>query len=758
VAEIGKLGQLQPQEWELLQGLADQLEQLLTQADSADLTRLLPSPGTPQRLVFLHELIKTEMEIRCRRSKTVSLDEYLQRYPELGAADRLPAHLIYEEYRVRHRYGDRPALDSYRQRFPQQFEQLQKLEKQDPVATIIDTAIPIPNAIPAIIETRIPNAPTPSPPPPPAKTPEAKPKPVLSSDEGYQLLERIGKGQFGEVYRGLAPGGVVVAIKRIFRSMDDESCQRELKALERIRELRHPFLLQTHKYSAFEDRLVIVMELADGSLQDRFKACRETGLPGIPAEEMVAYFREAAEALDFLHSQKLTHRDIKPQNLLLLQGHAKVADFGIARPQESAIDHTMNIGGTPAYMPPEMWSGDISVHSDQYSLALTWYEMRTGRRIFAGRTPIDIAQQHLTARPDVCGVPEAEQKVLLRALAKKPDQRYPNCKAFVQDLAAAVAPKTPMASAPPSSSRRLATMLLTGAFAVTLSVLLALLAKTLFSTRVDWQPQGWTPLGPEVDKDLQGRTYYQRQSKDINGQKVVMRLIKQEKASDPKTFYIMQDKVWNDLYAEFDKNPEEQARLEAYGRNNPGTVKAEWKKGGWDGSGNDLGVNGQQGQMPVFNVTVTEANFFAKWLGGKLPSRNQWIKAAGGSLDEAMPNADETGAFRGTIHDFGDVRVGSGETARPFPVGTSMRDISRFDCRDMAGNGFEWTRDLQFSSEYHVPLERSKQPDAKVYLMGQTYLNERPLTFKDMEISRPNVEEYLKATPFISFRVVLDQE
>ena len=120
------------------------------------------------------------------------------------------------------------------------------------------------------------------------------------------------------------------------------------------------------------------MELADGSLQDRFKKCREDGLPGIPFDEMVAYFLEAGEAIDFLHSQKLTHRDIKPQNLLLLQGHAKVADFGIARPQENAVDHTMNIGGTPAYMPPEMWSGNISPHSDQYSLALTWYEMRHG--------------------------------------------------------------------------------------------------------------------------------------------------------------------------------------------------------------------------------------------------------------------------------------------------------------------------------------------------------------------------------------------
>src|SRR5262249_16687094 len=151
------------------------------------------------------------------------------------------------------------------------------------------------------------------------------------------------------------------------------------------------------------------------------------GLPGIPANELLRYFAEAAEALDFLHQQKLSHRDIKPQNLLHLKGHAKVADFGIARSQENALDHTLNVGGTPVYMPPEMWNGNISVHSDQYSFALTWYEMRTGRRAFSGTKHLELAQQHVGGKPDLSGVPQAEQKVLLRALAKDPNQRFPTC-------------------------------------------------------------------------------------------------------------------------------------------------------------------------------------------------------------------------------------------------------------------------------------------------------------------------------------------
>src|SRR5205814_8088922 len=131
-------------------------------------------------------------------------------------------------------------------------------------------------------------------------------------------------------------------------------------------------------------------------------------------------------------------------NLLHLKGHAKVADFGIAREQEQAVDHTENVGGTPAYMPPEIWRGDISLHSDQYSFAVTWYEMRTGRRVFPGKNMVELAEQHVKEKPDVSGVPEQEQQVLLRALAKKPEQRFPTCEAFVQALKEATAPKPPV--------------------------------------------------------------------------------------------------------------------------------------------------------------------------------------------------------------------------------------------------------------------------------------------------------------------------
>src|SRR5947209_757457 len=135
----------------------------------------------------------------------------------------------------------------------------------------------------------------------------------LQLAEGYQLIRRIGSGSFAEVFLAKAPGGVDVAIKYILQPIDRPEAKRELQSLELTRQLRHPYLLQTQAYWLKDERVYVVMELADGSLRERLKHCKEAGLNSIPLGELMTYFREAAEALDFLHQnpvQRVVHREI----------------------------------------------------------------------------------------------------------------------------------------------------------------------------------------------------------------------------------------------------------------------------------------------------------------------------------------------------------------------------------------------------------------------------------------------------------------
>jgi hypothetical protein len=112
---------------------------------------------------------------------------------------------------------------------------------------------------------------------------------------GYVLKERIGVGGYGEVWSAEAPGGLSKAIKFVYGHFDEERAARELKALNRIKEVRHPFLLSLERIEIVDGQLIIVTELADMSLKDRFQQARKEGLDQIPREELLGYLRDAAD-------------------------------------------------------------------------------------------------------------------------------------------------------------------------------------------------------------------------------------------------------------------------------------------------------------------------------------------------------------------------------------------------------------------------------------------------------------------------------
>src|SRR5438874_4171544 len=206
---------------------------------------------------------------------------------------------------------------------------------------------------------------------------------------GYKLIERLGGGGFGEVWKCEAPGGLLKAIKFVYgdlqtASPDGQRAEQELKALSRVKTVRHPYILSLERYDIIDGQLLIVMELADRNLWDRYKECRGQGLSGIPREELLGYMEESAEALDMMNVQyQLQHLDIKPQNVFLVHNHVKVADFGLVKDLEGS-QASITGGITPVYAAPETFDGKVSRFSDQYSFAIVYQEMLTGVRPFSG--------------------------------------------------------------------------------------------------------------------------------------------------------------------------------------------------------------------------------------------------------------------------------------------------------------------------------------------------------------------------------------
>ncbi|MFO0881475.1 MAG: protein kinase [Gemmataceae bacterium] len=261
---------------------------------------------------------------------------------------------------------------------------------------------------------------------------------------GYRLIEMIGQGGFGEVWKCEAPGGLYKAIKfvRGCEAVGSPASQ-ERAALERMKKLRHPFLLSLERVDVIGDDLIVVMELADQSLHELYLSFRDRGMDGIPREELLAYLLEAAEALDWMHTDHdLQHLDVKPHNLFLITKHIKVADFGLVHQlsPENNLQNGRRGGVTPLYSAPEMLRGSISRHTDQYSLAVVYQQLLTGTVPFWNESIYDLMMQHLSAEPDLAALSEGDRGVVARALAKVPEHRFPSCLDFLRALKEVPAP------------------------------------------------------------------------------------------------------------------------------------------------------------------------------------------------------------------------------------------------------------------------------------------------------------------------------
>lgn len=290
---------------------------------------------------------------------------------------------------------------------------------------------------------------------------------------GYRIAKFLGRGGFGEVWRAVGPGGTEVALKSI--ALDRKQGMKEFKSLRLVKRIHHPNLVPilafwlvdnegnpldddnidllgsnlvdsmrgvsastgtaTMQFNAAKaEQLVIAMGLGEKNLLDLLKEYQGQGLTGIPLEELLDYMEGSARAIDFLNTARhdlgkgqpvaIQHCDIKPQNIMLVGDAVQVCDFGLAR---SLTDvRSTSVAGSIAYGAPELfWENKPTHATDQYSLAITYYELRTGHLPFGpDMAAIEVMQAHRDGKLDLHHLNDAERAVIKRATDPTPSGRF----------------------------------------------------------------------------------------------------------------------------------------------------------------------------------------------------------------------------------------------------------------------------------------------------------------------------------------------
>ena len=257
----------------------------------------------------------------------------------------------------------------------------------------------------------------------------------------YELLEELGSGNMGVVYRARDPvmdRTVAVKVIRLGFSLDEEKRALFLERFQReariAGKLGHPHIIAVHDFGA-GDEPYIVMEYFPGeslsSLADRGP---------LPADEVELIARQLANALAYAHERGVVHRDVKPANVLYQGGCVKLLDFGIAKLESSELTATGEFMGTPSFMAPEIFSDGVAdARSDLFSLGVVIYQLLTGRKAFEGgsvsrtiyRVLHDEPAPPSSLRP---GIPPGWDRVLRKLLAKARDARYQTAGELVEDL------------------------------------------------------------------------------------------------------------------------------------------------------------------------------------------------------------------------------------------------------------------------------------------------------------------------------------
>jgi serine/threonine protein kinase len=580
---------------------------------------------------------------------------------------------------------------------------------------------------------------------------------IGQSFERYQILEQLGEGGMAIVYKAYDTRlERDVAIKIIKHdAFPPNQLERILRRFEReaksLAKLSHTNIVGVIDYGEYKGSPYLVMEyLPGGSLKQRL------GNP-ISWQETVRLLIPIANALEYAHEHNIIHRDIKPSNILLTEkGQPMLTDFGIAKILENQDVETLTgtgIGvGTPEYMAPEQWTGQTTTQSDIYSLGVVFYEMVTGRKPYEGDTPAEILLKQATEplpNPKVYApnLPEEVEKILLKSLAKKSNDRYQDIPALINTLEKLAAKglnistqetrvgpdepvdefdtqtkiepfeRTPIRT--PAFPRRLPTFIRGGTWAVAILFIVfggyfllnglsngerkpdlqIVKSETPYSTDIPnptYTPYPTNtpyPTETHVPKPTATPIVFnpQADSSDyIDAFGVPMRLV-------PAGEFTMGTNTGK--YD--DSKPAHQVYLDAYYIDKYEVTNVLYR------ACVDAGVcqlddlysiyDATYENLPVVRPSWSMARTYCEWRGAQLPSEAQWEKAARGTdgrpypwgegIDQTKANYNYQAIFTDIVGDL--VAVGSYESG-----------ASPYGLYDMAGNVWEWTLDW-YSETYY---------------------------------------------------------
>jgi len=275
----------------------------------------------------------------------------------------------------------------------------------------------------------------------------------------YEILDTLGEGGMGLVYRVRDRETSETLALKVLRpefARDPSMMERFKDEIRLARRITHKNICRIYDFNRVDELVFITMEYVDGeSLREYLKRAGK-----FPPERVTDLARQVAAGLGEAHAQGVVHRDLKPENVMLARdGLVKLMDFGIARALGGTTASTLTVVGTPGYMAPEQSQGkSIDQRTDLYALGLILYECLTGRRAFSGATPVEMALKQLKERPVpphklLPHAPAHLESIVLRCLEKEPAQRFSSAAELQRALA------LPIDTAPRASRwRKLALM------------------------------------------------------------------------------------------------------------------------------------------------------------------------------------------------------------------------------------------------------------------------------------------------------------